>query len=108
MISGVGSQLSSANVVSNITRGEIPRPSEEELEVKEKFQDFFAGTFYKQMFKSLRATHDKAAYLHGGQAEEMFRSQLDQQVAEDLARNQGAAFSDTFYENSRLNNLNRK
>jgi peptidoglycan hydrolase FlgJ len=98
MISGVGSQLASANVVSNVTRGAIQKPSDSELELKEKFQDFFAGTLYKQMFKSLRATHDKSEYLHGGQAEEMFRNQLDQQVAEDLAKNQGESFSNRFFE----------
>lgn len=72
-------------------------PDESQLTTKEAFQDFVAGTFYKQMLKSLRKTHDKAPYFHGGQAEEVFQGQLDQQIAEDLARSEGAPFSDALY-----------
>lgn len=66
-------------------------------ELREAFQDFVAGTFYKQMFKALRSGQNKAAYFHGGQAEEMFQSHLDQQISEDLAKGQGSAFSDTLF-----------
>ncbi|MDA0832593.1 MAG: rod-binding protein [Planctomycetota bacterium] len=66
--------------------------------VRKAFQDFVAGTFYKQMFKALRSGQNKPAYIHGGAAEEMFQSQLDQQVAEDLAANHGSSFSDSLYE----------
>lgn len=72
-------------------------PDESQLSTKEAFQDFVAGTFYKQMLKSLRKAHDKAPYFHGGQAEEIFQGQLDQQIAEDLAKSEGAAFSDALY-----------
>lgn len=71
--------------------------AEQGLSTKEAFQDFVAGTFYKQMLKAMRGTQQKVQYLDGGQAEESFRSQLDQQVAEDLAREHGAAFSDSLY-----------
>ena len=39
-------------------------------EVKKVFQDFVAGTFYGEMMKAMHSTHDKPAYMHGGQAEE--------------------------------------
>jgi Rod binding domain-containing protein len=75
-----------------------PRPPKlSQPDARETFQDFVAGTFYKQMLKALRKTHDKPAYFHGGQAEEAFRGQLDQQIAEDLARTTGAAFSDELF-----------
>lgn len=74
------------------------KASPEEAELRQTFQKFVAGTFYKQMFKTLRKMHDKPAYFHGGQAEEIFRSQMDQQVAEDLADKQGAAFADAMYD----------
>jgi peptidoglycan hydrolase FlgJ len=77
-------------------------PSANNLEVREAFQDFVAGTFYKQLFKSLRSTQQKSAYLHGGPAEDIFQSQMDQQVAEDLARTHGAGFSETLFEASGL------
>lgn len=69
------------------------QPSEQELLVRETFQEFVAGTFYSQMLKSLHKMHDKPAYFHGGSAEGIFQSQLDQQVAEDLAKQDGAALS---------------
>jgi Rod binding domain-containing protein len=71
---------------------------QDDLTAREAFQDFVAGTFFKQMLKSLRATQGKPAYFHGGQAEEMFQSQLDQQVAEDLAKTHGAPFADRLFE----------
>ena len=68
-----------------------------ETTLHQAFQDFFAGTFYKQMFQSLRKMHSKPAYFHGGNAEEMFQSQMDQEVAENLARDQGSSFSDPMF-----------
>jgi Rod binding domain-containing protein len=67
-------------------------------DLKTNFQDFVAGTFYKQMLKSLHKMHGKPAYLDGGQAEKIFQGQLDQQVSEDLARSHGSQFSDGLYE----------
>lgn len=72
-------------------------PSNEELQLRVIFQDFVDGTFYKQLLKSLHQFHDMPAYFHGGQAENIFQSQLDQQVAEDLVCNQGAVLSDPLF-----------
>jgi len=72
-----------------------PKPADSP--VREAFQKFVAGTFYKQMLKSLRKMHDRPAYFHGGQAEEMFRSRMDQQVAENLAETQGDALAGPLY-----------
>ena len=49
------------------------------------------------MLKALRQTQGQPAYFHGGQAEQIFQSQLDQQVAEDLARDHGAAFAEPLF-----------
>jgi Rod binding domain-containing protein len=67
-------------------------------DVKSNFQDFAAGTFYKEMLKSLRKMHGKPAYLDGGQAQKIFEGQLDQQVAEDLAHSHGRQFADGLYQ----------
>ena len=74
------------------------RTSDRHLETREAFQALVAGTFYKQMLKSLRNTLDKPAYFHGGQAENTFQAQLDQQIAEDLAAGRGGDFADKLYE----------
>ncbi len=70
----------------------------EKLTTQEAFQDFVAGTFFKEMFKALRSTEGETPYLNGGQAEKMFRSQLDQTMAESMAKTHGAAFSNGLYE----------
>ena len=65
---------------------------------EEAFQDFVAGTFYKLMLKEMRKSQGKPAYFHGGQAEDVFQSQMDQQVAEDLAHSQGAVFAEPLFQ----------
>jgi Rod binding domain-containing protein len=66
--------------------------------MKSTFQDFVAGTFYQEMMKSVRKMHGKPAYMHGGQAEEMFQNQLDQQLSQDLAHSNGDQFADSLYQ----------
>src|SRR5258708_24831108 len=60
-------------------------PSAGQLALREKFQDFVGGTFYKEMLKSLRAAHKPSKYLNGGQAEKIFQGQIDQQNPQDPA-----------------------
>jgi Rod binding domain-containing protein len=74
------------------------RPQGRALQVREKFQDFAAGTFYKEMLKSLRSGQKHSKYFYGKQAEEIFRGQFDQQIAEDMARQHGAAFANPLFE----------
>lgn len=84
------------------------RPRGKALEVREKFQDFAAGTFYKEMLKSLRSGQKGSKYFNGGQAEKIFRGQFDQQIAEDMARQHGAAFANPLFEAySRQTGLNQ-
>jgi len=96
-MNGVSNVRYSSSTVNILAQNNIRQPTDKQLLLKEKFQDFVAGTFYTQMLKALYSTHDKAAYFHGGQAEEIFQSQMDQQVVADLARNHGEAFSDQLF-----------
>ena len=67
--------------------------------VEEKFNDFVAGTFYKTMLASLRKTaKNDHPLIHGGRAEEIFRAQLDQTIAERLAVSHGRQMSGKMYE----------
>ena len=95
----------SADGTTTLTRADLLSQSQEpdapRLDgdvTREKFQEFVAGTFFQQMFKAMRSTQQKPKYFHGGQAEEVFQSQLDQQFAEELAKSKGAAFSDSLYD----------
>lgn len=80
-----------------LTQADVQQPTDADMQLKEKFQEFVAGTFYAQMLKALHETHDKPAYFHGGQAEEIFQGQMDQQVATELSKSHGAAFSDPLF-----------
>jgi hypothetical protein len=53
--------------------------------LREAFDDFVGQTFYGQMLSAMRSTVRPAAYFHGGRAEEIFRNQLDQVLAEKMA-----------------------
>lgn len=82
----------------NTTDEAARRPKKDDLELREKFQDFAAGTFYKEMLKALRQGQKHSKYFYGGQAEEIFRGQMDQQVAENLARQHGGGFAGPLYD----------
>jgi Rod binding domain-containing protein len=53
-------------------------------QLKDAYTDFVGKTFFGQLLKSMRSTLGKPAYFHGGQTEEVFRSQLDQHLADHM------------------------
>jgi peptidoglycan hydrolase FlgJ len=93
--SSIAGAANAANPQSAAGQGSAPRPKDDKLH--QAFQSFVAGTFYKQMFKSLHKMHKKPAYFHGGRAEEIFQGQMDQEVSENLAKRQGDALADSMY-----------
>ncbi len=82
--------------------GATPNRVITDAELKSTFQQMVGGLFFAQLMKSLRSTTGEAAYIHGGQAEELFESQLDQVLIEDLAETKGAAFVGDLYKQFRL------
>src|SRR3990172_4475374 len=82
-----------------------PLTSGKELTEREAFQSAVAGTFFKMMIKSMQKMHGKAAYFHGGRAEEMFQGQMDETFAADFARSNGASLTDSLYQASVRNRI---
>lgn len=70
-------------------------------DLKPTFQKAVAGMLFGQMMKAMRSTVGKPAYVHGGQAEEIFQSQLDQTFVEQLAEDNGGAFVGELYDQFR-------
>jgi hypothetical protein len=66
--------------------------------VREAFHDFVGQTFFLQLLTEMRKTIDKPAYLHGGQAEEIFQGQMDQVLAERLSDASAEQFSGPMFE----------
>jgi Rod binding domain-containing protein len=69
-----------------------PGPLSEEAKLadaqklKDVYTEFVGKTFFGQLMKSMRSIVGKPAYFHGGQAEEVFGAQLDQQMAEHMSK----------------------
>lgn len=61
--------------------------------LRDAFDRFVGETFYGQMIASMRKTAGKPAYLHGGRAEEIFQSQFDQTIAQQLAASNAHSFT---------------
>ncbi len=66
---------------------------------KKAFTQFVGETFYGTMLKSMRKTTSEPAYFHGGQAEELFQGQLDQQIASDMAGNGSSGLAEALFKN---------
>ena len=67
-------------------------------ELREKFDEFVAGTFAKTMLKSLRKTTGKVPYMDGGFAEQVFRERLDDEFSKKLTETRGASLSADLYD----------
>jgi len=66
-------------------------------ELRDAVAMMFGQVFFGQMMKSMRSTLEGPAYIHGGSAEEIFQSQLDQVIGERMANAQGGQMSESIY-----------
>ena len=67
-------------------------------ELREAFTKFVGQTFFGQLIKAMRSTVGKPAYFYGGQGEEVFRSQLDQTLAEHMTEATAERFAGPMFE----------
>jgi Rod binding domain-containing protein len=78
-----------------------PQSHDDELDAARQLQsayrEFVGKTFFGQLLKSMRQTVGKPAYFHGGQTEEVFRSQLDEQLADHMTTASAAQFADPMF-----------
>lgn len=74
-------------------------------ELRKAFDSFVGETFYTQMLQAMRKTQQEPAYFNGGQAEKMFREQLDQTLAQKLSESTASSFTGSMFD---LFELNRK
>jgi Rod binding domain-containing protein len=69
----------------------------DDARLHEAFNDFVGETFYGQMLQSLRKSVGKSPRFNGGRAEEVFTRQLDQVLAQKLAKTSGDKLSGAMY-----------
>jgi peptidoglycan hydrolase FlgJ len=95
------SSLSAFNTVSaaQLVGGTNPAAlNKDQLDERQAFDRFVGGTFYRQLLGAMQKTVGKPAYFHGGQAEEMFRAQLNQTLADKMAEATADQFTGPMYE----------
>ncbi len=94
----IASIQSSLNNVPVLPNPEPRAPSPSQPAVREAFNNFVGQTFFMQLLSEMRKTVDKPAYLHGGQTEEVFQTQMDQIMAERLSDASAESFSGPMFE----------
>lgn len=70
---------------------------EQAEELREVYREFVGKTFFGQMLKSMRSSVGKPAYFHGGRAEEVFRGQLDQHLADHMTEASASKLADPMF-----------
>jgi|GEM_PF-1973377 len=95
-IVAIGNPVPWAAAQQSILSAETPQPPKtltseglphsSPAELRETFEAFLGEIFFGQMLKAMRRTVGKPAYVYGGMAEEIFTQQLDQVLAESLAK----------------------
>lgn len=98
MISPLASTVSGNLAATQMSAGRAANPQGKDLEEREAFQQFAAGTFYQTMIKALRSTERETKYLNGGRAEKIFRGEFDQRVAASLADEHGEQLAGPLFE----------
>jgi hypothetical protein len=77
----------------------VPAPSHPtDPALHKAFQDFVGQTFYTQMLSAMRKSVGPPAYFHGGRAEEVFQTQLDQVLAEKLSNASAETLAEPMYQ----------
>ena len=66
-------------------------------ELRAAFTSFIGQTFFGQLLHAMRTSLGEPAYFHGGQAEEIFQSQLDQVLAERLTERSAETFAEPLF-----------
>ena len=72
-------------------------------EFRKVFHQFVGMTLFGQMLKSMRATQDKNPYFHGGRAEEIFQSQLDEKLVDQITEASSRTISEPMFKLMTIN-----
>jgi Rod binding domain-containing protein len=76
--------VSAAPVKSAFAAVKTPAKPADNPALHKAFNDFVGETFYGQMLKAMRKSQGNVAYFGGGQAEEIFTQQLDQELTKKM------------------------
>ena len=102
MISGIHNQSltnqAAAHSKSNLQQSGNSLQAAPADEMQTLFRDFVGKTLFGELMSSMHKTHDKAAYFHGGQAEEIFQQQLDQVMVDEITESSASQIADPMFD----------
>ncbi len=76
----------------------LPAKTDDVGETREAFDKFVGTTFFAQLLSSMRKTVEKPAYFHGGRAEEVWQSQMDQVLVDKMSESSSDRLTDPMFE----------
>ncbi len=68
------------------TKVGLAAPDGSPEELKKWFNRAIGETFFRQLVSEMRKGLEKPAYFHGGRAEEVFQSEMDQLIVEKMSQ----------------------
>lgn len=76
---------------------DITDAAQRETALRQKVDEFVGLTFYGTLMKMTRNSALKGPYGHGGRGEEVFRAQLDQELAKRAGRASSSSLNEAVY-----------
>ncbi len=74
-----------------------PRASSRDEQLRRKIDEFIGVTFFGTLLKVMRDSRLKGEYGHGGRGEEIFRAQLDAELAQRAGRGLRSGLNEAIY-----------
>ncbi|MEE8483782.1 MAG: rod-binding protein [Nitrospinota bacterium] len=85
------------NIVFNPVPQGLPKENKQQLAALKKLSVEFESIFLKEVVKAMRKTVPKNDYLNGGNAEEIYKSMMDDQMAQSMAENGSSGIAQAVY-----------
>ncbi len=94
------------NIDFNPVPQNMPLESKQQLATLKKLSVEFEAVFLKEVVKAMRNTVPKNGYLNGGNAEEIYKSMMDDQMAQSMAENGSSGIAQAVYNKLSIAYLN--
>jgi Rod binding domain-containing protein len=91
-----GSEATRLDRMTELAEQEKPADGNDQR-FRELLHQFVGQTLFGQMLKSMRATQEKNPYFNGGRAEEIFQSQLDMELTDQMTKATSKTLSEPMY-----------
>lgn len=105
MLGGLGGGGLAPQQLEQVSQNRAAEQAQQQLasdapdaELRETFQQFVGQTLFGSMLSSMRDSVGTPAYMHGGKTEEVFQSQLDQYIVDDMSKASAGTIADPMFD----------